>query len=102
MARAHRHTDVVVIGAGASGSALASRLSEDPHRSVLVLEAGRHYGGIESYPPALKYNHSGAFAMPGSIDNWPFTAQLTDDRSIPVARGKAVGGSSAVNGAYYG
>jgi choline dehydrogenase-like flavoprotein len=100
--RARRHYDVVVVGSGASGSALASRLSEDAHRSVLLLEAGRYYGGIESYPPALKYNHSGAFAMPGSIDNWPFMAHLTDDRIISVARGKAVGGSSAVNGAFYG
>ncbi|MET7998953.1 GMC family oxidoreductase N-terminal domain-containing protein [Amycolatopsis sp. NPDC005232] len=102
MPRANRHYDVVVIGSGASGSALAARLSEDPQRSVLVLEAGRHYGEIDSYPPALKYCHSGAFAMPGSIDNWPFMAQLTDDRTISVARGKAVGGSSAVNGAFYG
>lgn len=97
-----RHYDVVVIGSGASGSALASRLSEEPGRSVLVLEAGRHYGGIDTYPPALKYCHSGAFAMPGSTDNWPFVAHLTDDRTIPVPRGKAVGGSSAVNGAFYG
>lgn len=102
MPRANRRYDVVVIGSGASGSALAARLSEDPRRSVLVLEAGRHYGEIDSYPPALKYCHSGAFAMPGSIDNWPFTAQVTDDRIISVARGKAVGGSSAVNGAFYG
>jgi choline dehydrogenase len=99
---AARRYDVVVVGSGASGSALAARLSEDAGRSVLVLEAGRHYGGIETYPPALKYNHSGAFALPGSADNWPFMAQLTDGRTISVARGKAVGGSSAVNGAFYG
>ncbi|GGJ71318.1 GMC family oxidoreductase [Streptomyces brasiliensis] len=102
MVRANRHYDVVVIGSGASGSALAARLSEDPQRSVLVLEAGRHYGEIDNYPPALKYCHSGAFAMPGSSDNWPFMAQLTADRAVSVARGKAVGGSSAVNGAFYG
>lgn len=102
VARAGRHYDVVVVGSGASGSALAARLSEDARCSVLVLEAGRHYGGIETYPPALKYNHSGAFALPGSVDSWPFMAQLTEDRTISVARGKAVGGSSAVNGAFYG
>ena len=47
--------DVVIVGGGSAGCALAARLSEDPGRSVLLLEAGPDYPEFEQLPDELKY-----------------------------------------------
>ena len=85
--------DDIIVGAGSSGAVLAARLSEDPKRSVLLLEAGPDYAAVEQTPTDLLNTWISA----GPHD-WSMIAQATPTREIAYPRGKVTGGSSAVNG----
>ena len=92
--------DVVIVGAGSAGCTLASRLTEDPERTVLLLEAGPDYADFESYPNDLKYGYNQTASAVGAPHNWSFTGISTPEQgnTMPVPRGRVVGGSSAING----
>ena len=88
--------DYVVIGAGSAGCVIASRLSETASTRVLVLEAGGARRPLLSrIPAALDY------ALHDDRYNWYYYTDpepYMDGRRVYCPRGRALGGSSAING----
>ncbi|MCZ6852419.1 MAG: GMC family oxidoreductase N-terminal domain-containing protein, partial [Gammaproteobacteria bacterium] len=91
--------DTVIVGAGSAGSILATRLSENPAHHVLLLEPGPDYPDFNTLPDELKLGLGGALELHENEEhNWNYRARGTDiSDQIVVPRGKATGGSSAVN-----
>ena len=87
--------DDIVVGGGSAGAVLAARLSEEPGRRVLLLEAGPDYPTLESTPDDLQ----NCWRMSMRAHDWGLTAQAVPGRAIPYPRGRVTGGSSAVNAA---
>jgi len=90
--------DYVIVGGGSAGCALANRLSADPTKTVLVLEAGRRDSKWDVFihmPAAL------AFPIGSRFYDWKYESEpepFMNGRKVYHARGKVLGGSSSING----
>jgi choline dehydrogenase len=94
-----QNADYIIIGGGSAGCVLAARLSEDPSRTVLLLEAG---GEGNSF--LIKMPAGTAKLMGHSAFDWCLPTQpdpTVGNRTMQWSAGKALGGSSAINGQVY-
>lgn len=91
--------DYIIVGGGSGGCTVASRLSEDPKVSVCLLEAGGDGTSVMIRMPSAV-----AAILPRPILNWAYeTAPQPglNGRKGYQPRGKALGGSSAINAMLY-
>ncbi|KAJ7145563.1 GMC oxidoreductase [Mycena epipterygia] len=91
--------DYIICGGGTAGCVLASRLSENPEISVLLIEAGKSNKGnfLSRIPLAFSQ------LLPTAA-NWKYETVPQvglDGRKVPCDRGKILGGSSSINASVY-
>ena len=95
MKRLEGDFDFIVVGAGTAGCIVANRLSADPDKRVLILEAGGNDNWIWFHIP-VGY----LFAIGNPRSDWMFKTESEpglNGRALAYPRGKVIGGCSAIN-----
>ena len=90
--------DYIIVGAGSAGCVLANRLSEDPSKKVLLVEAGG-----KDISPNIKIPAAFANQFKTKLD-WEYYTEPephVDGRELYIPRGKSLGGSSSMNAMLY-
>ena len=96
---ASENWDYIVVGGGSAGCVLASRLSEDPSKRILLLDAGRNDRHLYTRVPAGQM-----YAFPRPDMNWLYMSEPDPSRGDRIdiwPAGKIIGGGSAINGMMY-
>ncbi|XP_013187092.2 glucose dehydrogenase [FAD, quinone] [Amyelois transitella] len=90
--------DYIIIGAGSAGSVLASRLTEDkPKAMVLVIEAGKPECLLSDIPALTQYLQQTDYIWPYRMEHQSGVCMGSEGQRCYWPRGKAVGGTSVTN-----
>ncbi|XP_070507031.1 glucose dehydrogenase [FAD, quinone]-like [Chironomus tepperi] len=93
--------DFIIVGSGPAGCVLANRLTENPNWNVLLIEAGTVEFVIEQIPALAPFEFFSRYNWRYVSEKQPYGCFGSKDGRCKVYQGKALGGSTAINGMVY-